>query len=217
MFSVEWFLSRFDLLEKHGCTTELASRLTYAYDKVILPSYWRTKVGTRVLILWLLMRFSRWTQWWTTGVELGEEEWRPPTQIGQDELEATSGSSVLGLYLHHSIHAEHISDTNIQKGANHALMCRNDFKIKGWGWTSSLARLSEISNCTKMSKYLLYRFFKTPDSVMLSIPRYPFCDYLSFSPAFIDFSRISVLSNCHGHHLMTSFECAQPRNILNTF
>lgn len=25
---------RFDLLEKHGCTTELASRLTYAYDKV---------------------------------------------------------------------------------------------------------------------------------------------------------------------------------------
>merc|ERR1711962_1749638 len=24
---------RFDLLEKHGCTTELASRLTYAYDK----------------------------------------------------------------------------------------------------------------------------------------------------------------------------------------
>merc|ERR1712130_622491 len=34
---------------------------------------------------------------------------------------------------------------------------------------------------------------------------------------FIDFSRISVLSNCHGHHLMTSFECAQPRNILYTF
>ena len=30
------FLFRFDLLEKHGCTTELASRLTYAYDKVII-------------------------------------------------------------------------------------------------------------------------------------------------------------------------------------
>ena len=103
------------------------------------------------LIAGLLMYCFRWTQWWTTGVELGEVEWRPPTQIGQDEPEATSGSSVLGLYLHHSIHAEHISDTNIQKGANHALMCRNDFKIKGWGWTSSLARLSEISNCTKMS------------------------------------------------------------------
>ena len=29
------FSGRFDLLEKHGCTTELASRLTYAYDKVI--------------------------------------------------------------------------------------------------------------------------------------------------------------------------------------
>ena len=27
-------LHRFDLLEKHGCTAELASRLNYAYDKV---------------------------------------------------------------------------------------------------------------------------------------------------------------------------------------
>ena len=85
--SLHQYSLRFDLLEKHGCTTELASRLTYAYDKVILPPYW----GTKVLILWLPLRFSRSTQWWTTGAELGEAECRQPTQIGQDELEATSG------------------------------------------------------------------------------------------------------------------------------
>ena len=47
------------------------------------------------------------------------------------------------------------------------------YKIKGLDWAflikgTSLAWLSKISNCTKMSKYLLYRFFKTLDSVMLS-------------------------------------------------
>ena len=59
-------------------------------------------------------------------MELGEEEWHQPIQIGQDESAAlvidkkkTTSSS--------SIHAEHISDTNIQEeGENHALKCRTD-------------------------------------------------------------------------------------------
>jgi len=39
---------RFDLLEKHGCTTELASRLTYAYDKVDTMMNNRSGTGGRV-------------------------------------------------------------------------------------------------------------------------------------------------------------------------
>jgi len=39
---------RFDLLEKHGCTTELASRLTYAYDKVDTMMNNRGGTGGRV-------------------------------------------------------------------------------------------------------------------------------------------------------------------------
>merc|ERR1719228_2176723 len=39
---------RFDLIEKHGCTTELASRLTYAYDKVDTMMNNRSGTGGRV-------------------------------------------------------------------------------------------------------------------------------------------------------------------------
>ena len=75
-------------------------------------------------------------------------------------------------------------------------------------WDLKLYKNVLSTFCTDSSKHPTQWCYQYQDIPSVTI---------SFSPAFIDFSRISVLSNCHGHHLMTSFECAQPRNILYTF